>query len=148
MKEITSSIEINAPAKRVWEILANLKSHADWNPFIRSANGEVKAGAKLDIFIQPVGGSGMRFKPTVLKAEAGRELRWIGRLIFPGLFDGEHSFVIEPLGENYVRLTQSEKFTGLLVRLFAKGLDGGTLQGFELMNRALKARAETGTEQA
>jgi hypothetical protein len=63
----------------------------------------------------------------------------------PGLFGGEHSFVIQPLGENRVRFVQREAFRGLLVPLFARSLDNSTLRGFEEMNRALKERAEAAT---
>ena len=84
----------------------------------------------------------MRFSPVLLEAEAGRELRWQGRLLLPGVFDGEHSFVIEPLGERKVRFIQSERFNGLLVGLFRTSLDRDTRRGFEDMNRALKLRAE------
>ena len=45
----------------------------------------------------------MRFKPRVLKAEPNRELRWLGHLGIPGLFDGEHIFTIEPLDQERVR---------------------------------------------
>jgi hypothetical protein len=34
----------------------------------------------------------MRFRPTVLKAEPPRELRWLGHFVFRGIFDGEHIF--------------------------------------------------------
>jgi len=37
----------------------------------------------------------MTFRPTILKAEPNRELRWLGHLLVPGLFDGEHIFTIE-----------------------------------------------------
>ncbi len=84
----------------------------------------------------------MTFRPTVLKADPNRELRWLGRLRVPGLFDGEHSFTIQPLEENRVRFVQREAFKGLLVPLFARSLDTNTLRGFGEMNRALKKRAE------
>jgi hypothetical protein len=84
----------------------------------------------------------MGFKPTVLRAEPNRELRWLGRLWLPRLFDGEHVFVIEPLDETRVRFVQREEFNGLLVPLFARSLDTDTRRGFEEMNQALKARAE------
>ena len=85
----------------------------------------------------------MTFKPKVLKAEPNRELRWLGHLLVPGLFDGEHSFTIEPLEENRIRFVQREAFKGLLVPLFARSLDNNTRRGFEEMNHALKERAET-----
>ena len=87
----------------------------------------------------------MTFKPKVLNAEPNRELRWLGHLLVPGLFDGEHSFTIQPLGENRVRFAQREAFRGLLVPLFARNLDNSTLRGFKEMNGALKERAEAAT---
>ncbi|HET7087642.1 MAG TPA: SRPBCC domain-containing protein [Anaerolineae bacterium] len=142
MKELRTEIEIQATAERVWQLLTDFASFPQWNPFIRQANGEVRAGARLNVHVQPSGASGMTFQPTVLKAEPNRELRWLGRLVIPGLFDGEHIFTIEPVGEGRVRFTQREIFTGLLVPLLARGLDTNTRRGFEEMNQALKARAE------
>ena len=66
----------------------------------------------------------------------------IESLLVPGLFDGEHIFSIEPLDENRVRFVQREKFSGLLVPLFARSLERDTKRGFDEMNKALKARVE------
>ncbi|HMQ05408.1 MAG TPA: SRPBCC domain-containing protein [Pyrinomonadaceae bacterium] len=141
-KQLETEIEINAPAERVWKVLTDFHAHPIWNPFIKELRGKPVEGEKLRVFIQPPGGKGMVFKPTVLKAEENRELRWLGKLFVSGLFDGEHYFLIEPLDENRVRFVHGENFSGLLVRLFAKGLDTGTLAGFREMNEALKSRAE------
>jgi len=84
----------------------------------------------------------MTFKPVVLKAEPSKELRWLGRLFVPGLFAGEHRFVIEPTGGSRVIFTQSEQFKGLLVPLLWKSLDKNTREGFNQMNEALKRLAE------
>lgn len=142
MKELRTEIEIQASDERVWQLLTDFASFPQWNPFVRRVKGEAKAGARLEVHIQPSGTSGMTFKPTVLKAEPNRELRWLGHLLVPGLFDGEHIFTIETLGVNRVRFTQREVFTGLLVPLFARGLDTDTRRGFEEMNHALKVQAE------
>jgi hypothetical protein len=142
VKELRSEIEIQASAERVWQLLTDFLSFPQWNPFIRKASGNLRVGERLEVNIQPSGASGMTFRPTVLKAEPNRELRWLGHLLISGLFDGEHSFTIEPLGESRVRFIQREVFTGLLVPLFARGLDTDTRRGFEEMNQALKARAE------
>jgi len=142
MKELRSEIEIEASAERVWQLLTDFAHFPQWNPFIRRASGNVKLGQRLEVNIQPSGANAMTFRPTVLKAEPNRELRWIGHLLIPGLFDGEHIFTIEPLGTNRVRFIQREIFTGLLVPLFAKGLDADTQRGFGEMNQALKVQAE------
>jgi hypothetical protein len=143
MKELHSEIEIYAPAERVWRLITDFPSYPRWNPFIRRISGEPTTGERLEVRIEPPGGRGMTFRPTVLKAEPNRELRWLGHLLVPRLFDGEHSLTIQPLGEHRVRFVQSEVFRGLLVPLFARSLDDNTKRGFEEMNHALKVRAET-----
>ena len=104
---------------------------------------KLEVGQRLKVYIKGSKGMGMTFKPTVLNIEPGRELRWIGRLLMPGLFDGEHAFTIEPLDVGRVRFIQSEKFTGLLVFLGTfMGVFRNTQTGFEEMNQALKERSE------
>ena len=83
----------------------------------------------------------MTFKPTVLGVENERELRWLGRFLLRGLFDGEHILRVEALGDGRTRFTQAERFSGILVRAFGSTLDKTEL-GFEQMNSALKTRAE------
>jgi hypothetical protein len=142
MKELHSEIEIDASAERVWRILTDFASYPQWNPFIRRISGEPATGERLEVRLQPPGSRGITLRPTVLNAEPNRELRWLGRLLVKGLFDGEHSLAIQQLGENRVRFVQSEAFNGLLVPLLSRSLDNNTRRGFEEMNRALKEQAE------
>lgn len=79
---------------------------------------------------------------AVLRADAPTELRWKGRLLIPGPFDGEHSFHLQALDSRRTKFAQKEVFSGILVPLFGSRLSA-TRRGFELMNQALKARAET-----
>ena len=141
-KQIETEIAIDASAGTVWRILTDFAAHQSWNPFVREISGIPKEGEKLRVFIQPAGGKGMAFKPTVLKAEENRELRWLGRLLIPGIFDGEHHFRIEPINEKRVRFVHGENFSGILVGFMAGSLDKGTADGFRAMNEALKKRAE------
>lgn len=142
MKELHSEIEIQASDERVWKLLTDFASFPKWNPFIRKVSGEVKQGERLKVHIQSSDGGNMRFQPTIFKVEPNRELRWLGHFLLPGLFDGEHIFLIEPLGENRVRFVHREIFKGKLVPLFASQLDKDTKRGFEEMNQALKVQAE------
>jgi len=142
MKELHSQIVINASPERVWGILTDFASYPQWNPFIRRISGELKVGERLEVRLEPPDSRGITLRPTLLSAEPNRLMRWLGHLLVRGLFDGEHSLLIQPLGENRVRFIQSEMFKGLLVPLFARSLDNNTLRGFEEMNGALKERAE------
>ena len=139
---LRTAIDINASSDQVWRVLTDFGAYGEWNPFITSISGQVQRGARLKVRVHPPGGRGMTVRPTVLVADRNRELRWVGRLLFPGIFEGEHVFQITPLGNGRVRLLQQETFRGFLVPVLRWWLDGQTRAGFEAMNRALKERAE------
>jgi hypothetical protein len=141
-KQLRAQIDIQASPQRVWQVLTDFAAYPEWNPFITQASGAAAPGERLTVRMQPAGGRAMTFRPTVLEAAPQRRLRWIGRVLFPGVFDGEHSFTIEPLEHGSVRLTQQEDFRGALVPLLARSLDRHTLPAFEQMNQSLKRRAE------
>lgn len=139
---ISTTIDIAASPQAVWEVLTDFAAYQDWNPFMRRIEGAPQVGTKLVVHMSPPGGRGMTFKPTVLTATPGQELRWLGKLGIGGLFDGEHSFVLTANADGTTRLTHSEHFSGVLVALF-KGTLKNTHAGFDAFNHALKQRVET-----
>jgi hypothetical protein len=141
-KEIKTEILINATPEKVWTILTNFDNYPNWNPFIKSIKGEVKVGRKITARIEPPEAKGMTFKPRVLVLETNKELRWLGHLLFAGLFDGEHKFEIIDNGNGTTTFKQSEKLKGILVPFFKKQIDNNTKRGFEAMNVKLKELAE------
>jgi hypothetical protein len=141
-KQLRTEIDVAATPERVWQVLTDFDAYSQWNPFMTEASGRPVLGERLTIRMQPDGGRAMTFRPTVREAVPQRRLRWLGHLLVPGIFDGEHSFTIEPLDDGTVRLVQREDFRGVLVPLLARSLDRRTLPAFERMNRALKQRAE------
>ncbi len=140
MPRIETSVEIAAPPTAVWRVLTDFPSYPAWNPFIRRLEGEAHVGARLRVTVQPPGRRPMTFRPTVRAAKPERELRWLGHLLLPGLFDGEHAFVIEPVGVG-CRLRHEERFAGLLAGAFP-GMLADTERGFEALNAALKRQVE------
>ena len=141
-KQLRTQVDVDAPPERVWQVLTDFAAYPQWNPFIVRAEGDARRGGRLTLRMQPVGGRAITFRPTVLEATPGRRLRWLGHLLVNGIYDGEHSFTIEPLGEGRARLVQQEDFRGLLVPLMARSLDKPTLASFQRMNQALKTRVE------
>ncbi len=141
-KHVRTEIEINAPANVVWSILSDFDAVAEWNDFIRHLEGDSTVGSKLVVEIWLADRKPMTFKPRLLAYEANSELRWKGRLLMPGVFDGEHSFVIEPIDDNRVRFVHSETFSGVLVPVMFNGMKKDVVSSFESFNRSLKARAE------
>ncbi|MCZ7556481.1 MAG: SRPBCC domain-containing protein [Bacteroidia bacterium] len=141
--ELRTEIQIEAPPEQVWAILTDFTAYPVWNPFITAIHGVPEAGTLLRVQLRLNGGKPMALRPRVVAAHAPHEFRWLGKLLLPGIFDGEHRFTIEgtPRGGSLFR--QEETFSGILVPLFRGSLLRKTRDAFEKMNQALKARAET-----
>ena len=146
-KEINTQITIKSTPSYVWIHLTNFQEYPDWNPFIKEIAGEAIEGTQLDVVINPPDGDPMSFTPELLVVKEDEELRWIGQLLLPGLFDGEHYFKIQRISEEEVLFLHGEEFTGILALLFWGSVEPGTKKGFQLMNEALKKRVEEKSNQ-
>jgi hypothetical protein len=143
MVELYTELEIEASAADVWQVLTNFADYPIWNPFIHRIKGEAALDTSLEIYIHPLGEGERTLQRTITRLNPDRELHWQGHHWgLPGLFDGGHSFIIEPLAGNQIRFINKERFTGLLVPFLARWLNNRIRPNFELMNQALKARAE------
>jgi hypothetical protein len=143
-KQLSTEILIHASPEKIWAALTAFEQYHAWNPFIRSLTGTPAVGGRITVRLEPPGGKGMTFQPKVLAFAPGKEFRWRGNLLFPGLFDGEHIFELIDNGDGTTTFRQRELFSGVLVPLFKKMLEGSTKAGFEAMNRALKNYVESG----
>ncbi|MBI5960261.1 MAG: SRPBCC domain-containing protein [Chloroflexi bacterium] len=141
MKELRTEIEIQASPEKVWQILMDFDMWPEWNPFIHTVIGKPETGENVDITFRTASKE-MTLHCVIVKAAPNQELCWKYHVIISGLFRGEHSFIIEPMGTDRVRFIDREIFNGLLVPLQAKDIDSHSRRGFEEMDRALKIRAE------
>lgn len=139
MRSITTDIEIDATPEQVWEVLTDFEAYGEWNPFITSIEASGVVGERLRATLCPEGGRPTTITPTLLANEAAREFRWLGSIGVRGLFDGEHSFVLEPTASG-TRLVHAERFRGILARPVLALVGRKTHAGFVAMNEALAAR--------
>lgn len=138
MRIIETIHDIPASPEAIWSVLLDFPSHAQWNPFILSLEGEAKIGERLDVTLRGKNSSkGMTFQPTVLQVNPPVRFAWRGRFLIPGLFNGTHEFILDPLTQGGTRLVHKETFRGRLVPLLG-GMFKGTDQGFVSMNLALE----------
>lgn len=135
---IHHSVHIPVAPAVVWEVLRDSAAIASWNPFMTQLEGPFVVGEKLAVTIHS-GGRTMSFRPRVVDVEAGRLLRWRGRLGLPGLFDDTHEMRLEPL-HGGTRFVHREEFRGLLVPAMTDLL-ADTSAGFAEMNAALATEA-------
>lgn len=144
MLELRTDTEIDAPVELVWRVLTDFDAFPEWNPFIRRIVGKAVEGSRLEVVLGASGTRPMRFRPRVLRVVPERELRWLGALGLPGLFDGEHIFELEALGPARTRFVQRERFRGIFLPFLRRSLERDARRGFEEMNRALGERVTTG----
>lgn len=138
-REIVTEVRIDAPPERVWSVLTDGAAYGSWNPFIVSMKGKIAKGETIENIMEPQKGKQMTFLPKVLVAEPGRELRWLGRVLMPRIFDGEH-YILLTEQDGGTRLVHGEKFRGIGLWF----IDAEQFRpNFEAMNAALKRSVES-----
>ena len=133
---IDTTVDINAGKDAVWDVLTDFASYQEWNPGMR-IEGAPEVGTKLVVHLT----DGMTFKPKVLAATPGEELRWLGKLGLRGIAAGEHFFVLTANDDGTTRLEHGERYSGVLVAL-ARGRSAKGGAAYEAFNQALKRRVE------
>ena len=141
MKEIRTEIIINASKDKVWNVLTNFIEYPEWNPFIRSLEGQAVKDTRLLATLQLKDRKPMVFKPVVTVSDEKKRFEWLGSTPL-NVVNGRHYFILEEISGKQVKFIHGEQFTGILASPFHKKLAGPTRAGFVEMNKALKDRAE------
>lgn len=141
MNHLVTSVDVDAPAPVLWDVLTDFDAYPEWNRHSR-VSGTLAPGERLRVAPGPDAGRMPTFTPTVVEVDEGRAFAWLGHLYVRGLFDGEHSFAVEALEDGRSRLTQSERFSGVLAGPLLRFVGDDTESTFEAINEAARVRAE------
>lgn len=139
---IEQTITINTSIESVWNVLADFNSYSIWSPTIKHFFSIPSVGERSKVRLEQPDGPSMTMNPIFLVINPQKELRWKGSLFIPGLFDGEHYFILEKKSDHETVVTQGEYFSGVLVYFFRKMIYGVTSNGFKSFNEALKKQVE------
>jgi hypothetical protein len=131
---VQTDIEIQASASRVWEILTTFERYYEWNPFVTHATGDLRRGQEIDLTLEPPDQPPLRIRPKVL------EVTVPGCISIECERQGDHQIRLEPLAGG-VRVIQLQRYENNLDEAQILLIDRIQL-GLEMMNAALKARAE------
>lgn len=138
----STTIAIPARAGMVWSVLTDLESYPDWNPFIRKATGQRRAGAQWRLELTLNGRTFQTVRVQVTCWEPGRRLTWRGgipilRLPMPHLSTGTHDVRITETRQG-VDLVQAETCAGWLAPVLFPWLQGRMQARLAEMNAALQ----------
>ncbi len=132
------SIDINAPAERVYDVMIDIDRWHEWTPSItsiRRLNEAAFAIGTRALVRQP------KLPPatwTISKIEPGRRFEWVNKA--PGLkVTGHHSVTPTATGS---RATLALSYEGLFGGLLARMTEGITRRYIAMEANGLKARAE------
>lgn len=144
MLNVESSIILHGDPASVWKVLTDFDQYGEWNPFMTAVKGNAGKGNRLKVdMVQLSDQTPYRAKPRITVFEEGKELRWLSRLYFPKLYDAEHYFVLEEVGNRKIKLTHGETYSGWIANALYQKLSDDTLKGIKAMDQALKKRLKT-----
>ncbi len=140
--DVVAEVMIRAPRAVVWAVLTDVARWKEWSTWLAWDGGDVQVGQRLRLRLTPPGGGGYAFTPEVLRVDAPTHFAWVGRTGLPGVFDGEHHFVLEEV-EGGTRLLNHERYSGLLSPLMQRiPAMKDAPAGFAAMNDEVRLRAE------
>lgn len=148
MKPIHTQIQINAPARVVWDIVTDPDRYPDWNPFIPRISlksEQVAVGTEFDLDCQMTDSQLLKNeREVVLEVDPDQftfrmgTSRTCGR---PGVVSNRCQ-ICRPIGEGQTEYINYEEFTGILAPLVYLLYSGKLRAAFQKHNTALKLRAE------
>ncbi len=142
MRELSSTIHIEAPIEKVWQVLVDFTNWTDWNPMVNHASGSPTIGAKLGITMRaPDGKDGAKYQPTVMEATAPNKFLWQAKIMGGILFTNNRVFELKE-SNGGTELINREEFSGLMVPLFWSKMQVFVVPVLENMNKALKEKVE------
>lgn len=138
---IQTSIDIDAPAERVWATLVDFASYEGWNPFVIRVRGAPIVGEPVRLTVK-LGGRKMGRTHIVSRVEPYTTLAWTIETRAPWWIHGERIQRVEPLGPNRCRYTNDEQVHGVMGVIVGPLMGASVRSGLEAAGRGLKARCE------
>ena len=137
---IEKTLEINAPAAIVWEVITDLGKYREWNPFLLECRTSFKPGDPIDLTVK------LMAKPQaqrewVVEYVEGRRFAYRMKPV-PGSLSSFRSHEVTPLGADRCRYHSYFHLAGWMRHLVVALLGGRLQAGFAGMTAGIQQRAE------
>ncbi len=140
---IEDAVDIDAPPAEVWAVLVDGAHYAQWSSQLAWLGDAAAPGATLHLRLSAEGTAPYEFRPVVKTFEPPHRFGWLARTGLPGVFDGEHTFTLEPLGATGTHVINRESYRGVLSLVMQRlPMMANAPAGFRTMNDELKRRVE------
>ncbi len=137
------TVQIDAPAAFVWEVLVDYPRYPEWNPYTIAAETTLELGDRIDLTLPQVDGSDSTFinrefirivdAPHHLRYDTGEEMQGI---------KGQRDQYIAETGPDTCEYYTTDTLSGELADLVMETTGDWIKSGFDSVATSLKARAE------
>ena len=138
---ITTQIEINAPAEKVWAILVDFPNYEAWNPLTVKVKGEAKVDEVVKLHVQ-LGGQRMVRSHVISRVDENKALCWTIRTRQAWLMRGERCQTLTALESGGCLYENDERVEGLSSVVVGLFFSGKIKSALEAVGAKLKERAE------
>ncbi|MFC9790114.1 SRPBCC domain-containing protein [Rhodococcus sp. NPDC127528] len=138
------AVEIEAPARVVWEVLTDLDSYPHWNPFCVSVRSTLEVGAPVEMTLADYSGGTGTFPHTeyVCAVVPERLLSWELRPTEVSRDAARRDQVIEHIDENRCLYYSTDAFLGEAAQEIMEESGAWVKSAFDDTAVALKERSE------
>lgn len=139
------TVEIDAPSRAVWEVLIDLDSYGEWNPFCISAKSTLAVGSAVEMVLADYSGAGGTFPNTeyVCAFVPERLLSWELRATPQSPQAARRDQVIERITDRRCRYYSTDAFLGELAHDIMAATGWWVKRAFDDTARALQRRCES-----
>ena len=148
-REFSTTVDIDAPCSRAWQVLVGFDDYRAWCPTHREINGHPRVGEALRIRLarEPGSDATVAVRATVRGVEPEHELAYGGGVPHaPWLFDVHHVFRLERLDDGRCRLHHFERFRGALMLILGPWIASRVGSGYAAFNADFRRRCESPPE--
>lgn len=135
------TVEIDAPAAFVWDVLLDYPNYPQWNPYTLAVDTTLVVGERIDLTLpKPDGSEGIFVSREFVRVvDPPRLLRYDTGDTFPGLL-GVRDQHIKPLDAQRCSYYTCETFTGKYADAVMAAQGAYVKKGFDAVAHALRVR--------
>ena len=137
----SDSVDIEAPVRQVWEILADVERYGEWNPFTTRVDTSLEVGSSVDLHVS-LGPFRLKQPELIQDVVPPSLLAWGMTMGARWLLKTRREQRLELLGDTRCRYMTTDAFAGVLTPVVVLLFGGLIRRGFNAMALALKERAE------
>jgi hypothetical protein len=138
---IDATLEIEAPAELVWEVITDFPRYGEWNPFILACQTTLKPGDPIDLKVALMS-KPQQQREWILSHTPGVEFSYSMKPAPLGLLRSRRQHKVSALGAGRCRYESHFELAGALRPLVTALLGANLQRGFAGMTGGIKSRAE------